>query len=149
MSKFQIILIISVILLALIVLISFVFLSFRPSKGPSLEASTMPSMQSTQRTIDKDNVKLHPQQGGVYQTISSEAAQMIDRDRKIGQFIKKLPHRAENFSLIYDIDTNSFIAELSSARRAQANRELDQFLQENGIMERSWLYNFTIKQQTY
>jgi hypothetical protein len=136
-----------IIILACIIFISFIFFSVSPSPSspsPIPSVSTLP----TQRIIDNRSIELHPAQG-VYQTISSAAAEQIDKDTKIGQLIKKLPHRSENFSLVYDIDTNSFIVELSTARRTQANRELDQFLQENSIMNQDWLYNLTIKPQTY
>ncbi len=147
MNRFQMFLMIFIIILAFIVFISFIFFSNAPF--PS-EPTPIPSASTTpvQRVIDDKSVELHPN-NGVYQTISSAAAEQIDQDTKIGQLIKKLPHRSENFSLVYDIDTNSFIAELSPTRRAQANRELDQFLEENGIMDRDWLYNLSIKQQTY
>lgn len=65
----------------------------------------------------------------------------------VGELIDKLPHRGTNFTMQYDIDKDEFTVVLNSENLALANKELDAFLVENKIGERSWIPKIVVKRE--
>jgi hypothetical protein len=86
-----------------------------------------------------------PETGTDYQVITPKEEQKIDQDNAVGQLIKKLPYQSANFSLEYEFSTNKFTLTLNQNNLTAANNEFDQFLKDNSIQNRNWLYNLRTK----
>lgn len=89
-----------------------------------------------------------PAQGETYQEslpkIREEEKEFLRESSQVGVLIQKLPFLGKNFSLTYDITTNQFLVTIGAGQEEEGHRELDQFLKENGIEDRSWLKNLKI-----
>lgn len=65
----------------------------------------------------------------------------------ISKLIENLPHTGINFYLSYNYSDDSFLLLLNSAKSASGEAELETFLKQNGILDRSWLKNLTLNYQ--
>lgn len=67
------------------------------------------------------------------------------RSNLIGRLLEKLPYEGINFSMSYNYDEGLFIAIIKSSNKDIGLSELDSFLLDNGIEERSWITNLVIR----
>jgi hypothetical protein len=65
----------------------------------------------------------------------------------ISKLIENLPHAGINFYLSYNYSDDSFLLLLSSSKSASGEAELETFLKQNGVLDRSWLKNLTLSYQ--
>lgn len=72
-------------------------------------------------------------------------APQIKKDALVGQLLSKLPYHNDFFTLSYDYSTNKFFLILDQAHSDEANKKFDEFLKENGILDRSWIRNLEVK----
>lgn len=101
------------------------------------------------QAVDLQNASAHPNGTYLQQTITPADQKIIQQDYLVGQLIKKLPFHSELFVLRYDIETNSFVVSFIKEKIDEANQSFDQFLKDNRIENRNWLYNLNTKNQTY
>lgn len=79
--------------------------------------------------------------------INQQQAEFLRREALVGQLIKKLPYQGSLFSMSYSFDANEFVVILNKINVAGANRELDQFLLNNGIATRTWVRNLRVSER--
>lgn len=79
--------------------------------------------------------------------INQQQAEFLRREALVGQFIKKLPHQGALFSMSYSFDDNEFTVVLNRINVAGANKELDQFLLNNGVVSRTWVRNLRVSER--
>lgn len=115
---------------------------------PSPSVSPKPTIFSPRtQDIDSQNLQYHPDSSTKVQTIDDASQKMLDKDAAIGNLLSKLPYKGTFFSLEYSYQANAFTVNLPASNQAQANQEFDQFLKDNKIESRNWLYNLkTINQ---
>lgn len=89
---------------------------------------------------------------GIDENYNRNAKQIIpgiiksdERSNLIGALLDKFPYNGANFSLSYDYDKNLFTATVKSEDKNLGLAELDSFLLDNGIEERSWITNLVIR----
>lgn len=126
--------------LLILILLGLIYLVINPKK-------TTPPPQAIPVFSPSPNpsASIGPLPGQSY-TYSSEAdAIKRKQGEAISQLIKKLPFKGSSFSLEYSFENIEFIAVLNSDNLTAANQELDQFLKDNGIADRNWFNNLTIK----
>lgn len=138
------------ILLVFIVLVTAAFFSFRDSFRREARPLPASSPEATPvrllpEVIDQDNLQFHPTEGVPAQKITEEDKKIFNKDRLIGQLIKKLPYQGQLFKLEYDYSNNSFTVSLDNSDSAKANSELGAFLKDNQIENRNWLYNLEVR----
>ena len=159
MNRKQLSLYIATFVLAVIVVATLTILSLFPKSAPTPKPTPAASVQIVHgvglyaslppQVLDKTNLSQHPDGTHIQQTITPSDQAMINRDNTVGEFIKHLPYSGKTFRLYYDIDTNSFIVSFLKSQFSQANADFDKLLKDNGIQNRNWLYNLTVKQLTY
>ncbi len=133
----------------LLIIVSFTFFSLfnqnnstSPTVSPvpiSSTAQVNPSLSPLQ--VDTSNLEFHPNSSVIAQTIAPSAQQLLDKDTLIGNLIQNLPHVGVSFNLEYDYATNVFTVNLSKNNLTQANEEFDNYLKQNQVENRNWLYN--------
>lgn len=129
-----------VFLLVLIILLTYVFLTFKgggKTSGPG--PTNIPGV------IDTETPN-RPVEGKNYQTITNDDKKKLDQDYLVGQLIKKMPYAQNEFSLNYAISSNEFILIIRKQQRDEAFKALRQFLLENNIQDEKWLYNLQIEE---
>jgi hypothetical protein len=89
-----------------------------------------------------------PSVGQTYQIIRPEDQAIGKQQYLVGQLIDKLPYQGINFKLSYSFETNTFIVILNTQSSIKGSSEFDQFLKNNGILERSWINNLQINTGT-
>lgn len=154
MTKLNVLIYIVVPVIASIIFISFIYLSFSqkpvekslPSINPS-EAPTSSPFVFPPGQIDTENLNRHPTTRTPAQIITKEGQEVLDNDFKIGQLTKKLPYTGEKFTLSYDFDKNSFTVLIDQSEKEEGLKELDDFLNQNGIKDRNLLYNLSIQNE--
>ncbi len=55
--------------------------------------------------------------------------------------LNQTPHYGENFAFFYDYDGNFFTLYINPNNISSGNAEFDKFLKENGVDDRSWIYD--------
>ncbi len=102
--------------------------------------------ETPQVTFQRDETYNSPNRprDGIYQTITPDGEQMLKKDALIGQLINKLPHSTNTFTLTYDFEGNKFVFSYAPELEKEANKDFDEYLKENGIENRDWLYNLTV-----
>lgn len=159
MSRTQLALYLAAFVLATIVVFTLVLFSFfsKSSSPPVISVSPLPSSYARgipanslpPQVIDTVGVSKHPNNNTPQQTMTEVSEKLVTQDQQVGQLIKKLPFHSELFVLRYDIETNSFVVSFIKDKLNEANQSFDQFLKDNSIENRNWLYNLNIKNQTY
>lgn len=159
MSRKQLLLYLIAFIISAVVIVSLLISSFfsRPSEqvinvapspfGILRGVGQFPSLPP--QVIDNTSLSSHPNGSNIQQTITPEDEIGIKRDQLIGELIKKQPIHSELFVLRYDIETNSFVVSFIQDKVTEANKAFDQFLKDNHIENRNWLYNLSIRTQTY
>lgn len=69
--------------------------------------------------------------------------EQLNRDSKVGQLIHQLPYSGQFFTMDYSFSSNQFVVTIQQGQESQSNQELDLFLKQNGIENRSWIKNLT------
>ncbi|MBI2596413.1 hypothetical protein HYW46_06830 [Candidatus Daviesbacteria bacterium] len=121
--------------LIVLIIISIVVLGLGKKK-PLPSGSPIPSASAV---IQK------PETGKKYQIITGADQKQIDQDSLVGNLLTKLPYKGTNFSLDYSYNSLQFILTLNTQNKDLGNKEFDQFLLQNQILDRSWLKYLTIK----
>ncbi|MGA2911777.1 MAG: hypothetical protein ABSE17_04090 [Candidatus Levyibacteriota bacterium] len=65
----------------------------------------------------------------------------------ISALIENLPHQGTYFSLSYNFTDDSFFLSLNAANQAQGEMEFENFLKQNGVLDKDWLQNLTTNYQ--
>jgi hypothetical protein len=65
----------------------------------------------------------------------------------ISALIGKLPYQGTYFSLSYDFASDSFLLSLSTTNQTQGEMEFENFLKQNGVLDKNWLENLTTNLQ--
>ncbi len=135
---------------ALVVVISTIaiYLSINPTRDQSPSPVTSFSPSPSPR-LDQKNTPGEPDPGRSYQKIDQQGLEFIRRGTLISNLIDKLPFEGENFSLLYNLSNNQFIAVFNNKESTLAQKEFEAFLKQNNIEDKSWLYNLTIKEISY
>lgn len=79
--------------------------------------------------------------------IASQEKDFLDKESKVTELLKHLPHQGKNFSLSYDFKKLQFNLVLQKGRESEGNVEFNQFLQTYRILDRSWIRNLVITSQ--
>lgn len=136
-----------ILVLIFLIFVSFIYTQFFLKKpDQNINQSSLPVSKPTQRPLPPILAQGEDYQKSLPQIREAEKEQ-LRKDSLVGIFIQKLPYFGKSFSIGYDIDTNQFIAQIKQGEEQVGNEELDQFLKENGILDRSWLKNLTVKTQ--
>ncbi len=160
MSRKQLLVYLVAFILSALVVVSLFIASFFSTEPANQIIDISPSPTSPLRgvgsfpslppqAVDLPSASAHPNGTYLQQTITPADQKIIQQDYLIGQLIKKLPFHSELFVLRYDIETNSFVVSFIKDKLNEANQSFDQFLKDNSIENRNWLYNLNIKNQTY
>ncbi len=125
-----------------LITISFVILQF--IKPTEKQIPVVPQITTTPTQIYQITPTPTVEEGykGIKQSIDPETQQKAEQQLKATQLINKLPYKGKDFSLSYNIKTNTFVIKLGSNLPA-ANQEIDAYLKSQGILDRSWLGNIT------
>jgi hypothetical protein len=113
-------------ILAAVVLVSLILISFF----------------SSQTSINEPD---RPVGGKSYTRVNDQITQQIQKDDLVGKLIEKLPYQGQNVKLVYTISNNRFTATFKSATKAAGDQELSDFLKQNKIDSTDWLYNYTVE----
>jgi len=130
-------------LLLVIFVISFFLLRPTPLEENQLINPTPTSASSTS-TKDPNDPYSDAYKDSVEKIRVQEQA-TLDQDKKVSAFINKLPVQGINFTASYDISSNSVTVTIPSDKKAEGEKEFDNYLGANGIKERSWIQNLTIR----
>lgn len=128
-------------IIALIIVL--LVIAFLPRRGGE-NISFSPLPQPTQRPFYLEPGYNGPSPGSVSQTSTPESEEAAGRSEILGELLNRLPFEGQYFSLNYDFSTNAFTATFNSKELARANREFDEFLKQNNVPSRDWLYNLKI-----
>ena len=109
------------ILLALVVLISFIYFTFVEETPP--EAKPLPSSipQSSVTSIPEPKIR-----------ISTKSAELVDQG-KIEEVVKSLPYGGELIRLRYDDESQRFVLIYKRIQIEESRKELNEFLTRFGI----------------
>lgn len=99
------------------------------------------SSSSKSSTVTEDLV---PAQSTNYQTerqeIATEEKETLTRESAIGMLLKKLPYSGTNFKMEHDYGKVQYVVTIPQAREKEGNEELDAFLKENNVADKSWFH---------
>jgi len=70
-------------------------------------------------------------------------ADFFTHEKKVGALLLKLPYRGEFLAMTYSYAKNSYIATIPTSNKESGERELADFLRNNGV-ERSWIRRLEI-----
>lgn len=65
----------------------------------------------------------------------------------VSALIEKLPYQGTDFSLSYNFADDSFLLSLDATNQAQGETEFENFLKQNGVLDKSWLQNLSVGNQ--
>lgn len=143
-KQYLILLVIGICILSFIFIISF---SLLRAPTPTDDETIVPNpTESTSSVLPKDPED--PYSDAYKESvkkINEQEKSLLDQDKKVSAFISTLPVQGIDFTASYDIGTNSVTVTIPSARRAEGEKEFDAYLLANGIKQRSWIQNLTIR----
>lgn len=142
--QYVVLFVVLIFIILFILILSFFLLRSAPLSPSSPLASPAPSFL----TPAEDDPYSQEYKESV-QKINEEEKSLLEQDSKVAAFINKLPELGINFTAAYDINTNSVTVTIPSDKVAEGNKEFDAYLQANGIKERSWIQNLTVKYQDF
>lgn len=139
-----------------IILLSIIALFSSRTQQPSPNDTTPTT--STQPEITRDpttgfyngshyNIEQSPQYIKSQQQINEKNKTASLQNQAVGRLLSKLPYSGSNFSMSYSYDTNQFTVVIKVTNQIAGNQEFDQFLQNNGISNRSWIHNLVLTYQ--
>lgn len=106
------------------------------SVAPSITVTLLPTFPRVSGALDG------PQAGVDYYSIDPETEKQYVQ---LGKLLEIVPYQGTNFSFIYDIDKNNYIATISADNKIVGEQEFDTFLKGNGIENRTWIHNLVIE----
>ena len=139
MKKTYIFIIILCILVFLLITIAFIA-SHNKSGGalneiaPTPNAANIPTAGPTETAVPNSIPKTIP---SIYP----------QNTMAISALIEKLPYYESYFSLSYDFSNDNFILTLSATAPATGEANFENYLKQNGVLDKSWLQNLTVKYQ--
>lgn len=145
--------IIFLVLIVLMVLISFYFFVIEvknnSSKAPKPPFNLLPTPTIVKVLVEPNKVYPPiPGQSKEYkksaEEIEATIAPQIKQDSLIGSLLNKLPYYGNNFSMNYDFNNNQFTVIIKIDKKTEGDKEFNEFLKENKILDKSWFNNLTI-----
>lgn len=79
------------------------------------------------------------------QKVAEEQKELIRHEEVVAKLANKLPYNGDYFTLFFDHSTSKFYLTLDKNNVGEANKKFDEFLKENGILDRSWIRNLVSK----
>lgn len=68
----------------------------------------------------------------------------FQREEQVGQLMHYIPYKGTNFNITYDTNTAVINVVINKEHDVAGNTEFDQFLQQHGIDNRTWIRNLNV-----
>lgn len=82
-----------------------------------------------------------PQAGRSYTYSSEEDRAQRLQQETVRKLVKQLPFTGTNFTLSYDVSTDTFYATINYLKKTEGNQELNDYLKSQAILDRDWFRN--------
>lgn len=73
-----------------------------------------------------------------------QEADVISKERSIGNLLRTLPYNGKHFSLSYNYEDDSFTIHTYLNNSEETDAQIEAFLKANGVADKSWLQNLSI-----